>query len=274
MASPWPRWPIDGQPMGRSASLLFKGFMCMQRSLSILFLRRPRDIKSKARSTLRSRGVVSRLPLGNQVRNRPQKKIARLANPLPKKHHASCTLTISPASCKTNFGHMTTNTKRAPGRHRIRPGTVGRGFRHDNNAARSALLSRRISREPSMPARSGPDTPFLFQPRERSIILAFLSQKTAITPAAHSTHSDERNTTQLIENTHNRCAPLDTLIASRGVVIREGIISRKGKHAEGKSVATRAARNFQLRHKITERDSVFLSRRVSRDSPLLGNTLI
>ena len=128
---------------------------------------------------------------------------------------------------------MTTNTKRAPGRHRIRPGTVGRGFRHDNNAARSALLSRRISREPSMPARSGPDTPFLFQPHERSIILAFASPKTAKTTAAHSTHSDERNTTQLIENTHNPCAPLDTLIASRSIVIREGIISRKGKHAEG-----------------------------------------
>ena len=166
---------------------------------------------------------------------------------------------------------MTTNTKRAPGRHRIRLGTVGRGFRHDNNTARSAFLSRRISREPSMPARSAPDTPVLFQPRRRSFIFSFLSQKTSKTAAAHSTHSDERNTTQLIENTHNRCAPLDTLVASRGIVIREGIIPRKGKHAEGKSVATRMARKAQLRHKITERDSAFLSRRISRDSSLPGN---
>jgi hypothetical protein len=170
---------------------------------------------------------------------------------------------------------MTTNTKRAPGRHRIRLGTVGRGFRDDNNAAHGAFLSRRLSRKPSMPAsRSGPDTPVLFQPRRRSFTFAFLSQKTSKTPAAHSTHSDERNTTQLIENTHNRCAPLDTLIASRGIVIREGIIPRKGKHAEGKSVATRTARNVHLRHKITERDSAFLSRRISRDSSLPGHTLI
>jgi hypothetical protein len=169
---------------------------------------------------------------------------------------------------------MTTNTKRAPGRHRISLGTVGRGFRHDNNPAHSAFLSRRIPREPSMPARSGPDTTVLFQPRRRSIIFAFLSQKASKTAAAHSTHSDERNTTQLIENTHNRCAPLDTLIASRGIVIREGILSRKGKHAEGKSVATRTARNAQLRHNITERDGSFLARRISRDSSLPGHMLI
>ncbi len=128
---------------------------------------------------------------------------------------------------------MTTNTKRAPGRHRIRLGTVGRGFRHDNNTARNAFPSRRISREPSMPARSAPDTPVLFQPRKRSFLFAFLSEKTSKTAAAHSTHSDERNTTQLMENTHSRCAPLDTLIASRSIAIRESIISRKGKHAEG-----------------------------------------
>ena len=169
---------------------------------------------------------------------------------------------------------MTTNTKRAPGRHRIRLGTVGRGFRHDNNPARSAFLSRRISRQPSMPARSAPDTPVLFQPRRRSFIFSFLSQKTSKTAAAHSTHSDERNTTQLIENTQNRCAPLDTLVASRGIVIREGIIPRKGKHVEGKSVATTTARNVQLRHKITEGDSAFLSRRISRDSSLPGHMLI
>jgi hypothetical protein len=138
---------------------------------------------------------------------------------------------------------MTTNTKRAPGRHRIRLGTVGRGFSHDNNAARSAFLSRRLSREPSMPARSRPDTPLLFQPRKRSFIFAFLSQKASKMPAAHSTHSDERNTTQLIENTHNRCAPLDTLIASRGIVIREGIIPRERKFVEEQSVTTTTARN-------------------------------
>jgi hypothetical protein len=169
---------------------------------------------------------------------------------------------------------MTTNTKRAPGRHRIRLGTVGRGFSHDNNAARSAFLSRRLSREPSMPARSGPYTTALLPPRKRSFIFAFLSQKTSKTPASHSTHSDERNTTQLIENTHNRCAPLDTLIASRGIVIREGIISRKGKFVEEQSVASRTARNVQLRHKITERDSAFLPRRISRDSSLPGHMLI
>jgi hypothetical protein len=169
---------------------------------------------------------------------------------------------------------MTTNTKRAPGRHRIRLGTLGRGVSHGNNAARSAFLSRRLSREPSIPARSDPDTAVLFQPRERSFIFAFLSQKASKMSAAHSTHSDERNTTQLIENTHSRCAPLDTLIASRGIVIREGILSRKGKHAEGKSVATRTARNAQLRHNITERDGSFLARRISRDSSLPGHMLI
>jgi hypothetical protein len=169
---------------------------------------------------------------------------------------------------------MTTNTRRAPGRHRIRLGTVGRGFRHDINPARSAFLPLCLSREPSMPARSGPDTPVLFQPSKRSFIFAFLSQITSKTPPAHSTHTDERNTTQLIENTHNRCAPLDTLIASSCIVNREGIISRKGKHAEEKSVATRTARNVQLRHKITERDGAFLSRRISRDSSLPGRMLI
>jgi hypothetical protein len=128
---------------------------------------------------------------------------------------------------------MTTNTKRATGRHRIRLGTVGRGFSHDHKPPRSAFLPLCLSREPSMPARSGPDTPLLFQPRKHAILFAFLSQETSKTPAAHSTHSDERNTTQLIENTHNRCASLDTLIASRGIVIREGTIPRKRKYVEG-----------------------------------------
>jgi hypothetical protein len=184
------------------------------------------------------------------------------------KHHANSTLTTRPHRAKPNLGNMTTNDKARTGGRRACLGTLGRGFSHDDNSARC------FSREPSMPARSNPDTPVLFPPHRRSFLFAFLSQTPSKTAAAHSTHSDERNTTQLIENTHNRCAPLDTLIASRGIVIREGILSRKGKHAEGKSVATRTARNAQLRHNITERDGSFLARRISRDSSLPGHMLI
>jgi hypothetical protein len=100
--------------------------------------------------------------------------------------------------------------------------------------------------------------PFLTYPTNDRFF-AFRSQKASKTPAAHSRHSVERNTTQVIENTHRGCAPLDTLNESRGIVIPGGdnraictlfsfairqrrIIANDGhRHARGPNVEPRSS---------------------------------
>jgi hypothetical protein len=126
---------------------------------------------------------------------------------------------------------MTTNDKTRAGERRARPGTVGRGFRHDINPARSAFLSRRLSREsssPGFPLRFERHGRF-FAAARRTSPFAFLSKKAPKNVKADSTHSDERNPSQAAENNRSRYAPLDTLVSARAARNRERTIERPSR---------------------------------------------
>jgi hypothetical protein len=119
---------------------------------------------------------------------------------------------------------MKTNDKTRTGGRRARPGTDGHGFRHDINSARGAFLSRWFFRESSIP---GFSLRFerhrrFFAAARRSSLFAVLSQKAPKNVKTDSTHIDERNPSQAIENNQSRYALLDTLVSARAARNREG----------------------------------------------------
>ena len=130
---------------------------------------------------------------------------------------------------------MTTNDKTRTGGRRARLGTVGHDFSHDNNPAHGAFRSRRLSREPSSPGfplrfeRHGR----FFAAARRSSVFAFLSQNTPKSAENYSTHSAERNASQVIENNQKGYALLDTLRGSRGARNCERKNQRRTRRDDG-----------------------------------------
>jgi hypothetical protein len=130
---------------------------------------------------------------------------------------------------------MATNDKTRTGGRRPRPGTVDHGFRiscisgvlpfrgselelRHKSPACGAFLSRCLSREASS---LGFSLRFerhgrFFAAARRSSLFAFSSQNTPKSAENYSTHSDERNPSQVIENNQRRYELLDTLRGSRG----------------------------------------------------------
>jgi hypothetical protein len=151
---------------------------------------------------------------------------------------------------------MTTHHKTRTGGRPAGLGTVGHGFSHDINPARSAFLSRCLSLGPSIL-----DFPLCFGCRERffapargSSVFAFVSQNAPKSAKNYSTLHVERNTLQVIENNQRGYALLDTLRGSRSERNRErkinedpplrkpqGRRTRKGNSNDEKQIPPRFA---------------------------------
>jgi hypothetical protein len=115
---------------------------------------------------------------------------------------------------------MTTNYKTMAARIGGWLGGVGRSFRYDNNPARVRLrggcapgvmseLKQRHRRGHT--GRSACATKSVDMAAHFYLLLFRLRRHKTL--VAHSTHMDERNASQMIENNQSRHAPLDTLVS-------------------------------------------------------------
>jgi hypothetical protein len=111
---------------------------------------------------------------------------------------------------------MTTNDKTLATGLGDRLGPVGRSFSYDNESARERLplavpFPRAFASQPFAPLRMKANSHW--PPGAPHLSLLLFRRKRRKTCAAHSTHMDERNAMQMIENNQRHPAPLDTLVS-------------------------------------------------------------
>jgi hypothetical protein len=125
---------------------------------------------------------------------------------------------------------MTTNDKTLAARLGDGRGPVGRSFRYDNTSARERLpvavpIPREFASRPFAPLRMATGPLLALGTSFSSLVFRQTRQKTRF---AHSTHMDERNAMQMIENNQSRHVPLDTLVSVECSVHLANVLIQSG----------------------------------------------